>query len=413
MERSGAAATIDKVNLRKIYDSRGNPTVEADIVTKDGICGRASSPSGASTGSHEVRSFPSGGVDQAIKNCQLKAISQIQGFSLGRQELFDKLLKDVDGTDDFSFLGGNTTTALSVAYASATAKVEGVPLWKAIAGVRHKVATYPATVGNVMNGGVHAIGGPDIQEFIAFVKAPDVRLQVETAVAVHRAVGRRLKALFPTAALGRGDEGGWVAPLTNEQALKVLSESCTEVRDAMPRKGVTVGPGLDMAASEFFKDGAYHYKDKTLKPSEQVDYVAHLVDEYDLIYLEDPFDEEDFRGFAELTSSMKGRKDLIIVGDDIYTTSPVRVKRGIEIGASNSVLIKVNQIGTISETLETVQLAKKAGWSTITSHRSGETPDSWLSHVSVAIGSAGLKCGVLGGERVAKLNELVRIAEGA
>jgi enolase len=401
------------VAVRKVYDSRGNPTVEVDIATKEGLVGRASSPSGASTGTHEVRSFPPGGVDEAIKNCHDSCIPRIKGFAFGRQEFFDKLLKEIDGTADFSFLGGNTTTALSVAYASTTARVLGVPLWKAIAGGRHSVESYPATVGNVLNGGVHAIGGPDIQEFIAFVKAPDVRLQVETAFAVHRAVGRRLRKLFPSAALGRGDEGGWVAPLTNEQALAVLSESCTEVRDTMSKAGITIRPGLDMAASEFFKDGKYHYKDRTLNPSEQVDYVAKLVDKYDLIYLEDPFDEEDFRGFTDLTLRMKGRKDLLIVGDDIYTTSPARVKKGIEVAASNSVLLKVNQIGTISETMETALLARKAGWSTVVSHRSGETPDSWLAHVAVAVGSAGLKCGVLGGERVAKLNELVRIAEGA
>jgi enolase len=413
MERHSVTAIIDKVALRKVYDSRGNPTVEADIFTKDGLAGRASCPSGASTGTHEVRSFPSGGVDEAIKNSAEKGVPRFQGFALGRQEEFDKLLKEVDGTEDFSFLGGNTATALSVAYASATAKVLRVPLWKAIGGGKYHSGTYPATVGNVLNGGVHAIGGPDIQEFIAFVKAPEVRLQVETAFAVHRAVGRRLKALFPSAALGRGDEGGWVAPLNNEQALNVLSESCKEVRDAMPHKGITIQPGLDLAASELFKDAKYHYKDKTLTPSEQVDYVARLIETYDLIYVEDPFDEEDYQSFSELTSSMKGRKDLLIVGDDIYTTSPSRVKKGIDMKASNSVLLKVNQVGTLSETLETVRLARKAGWSTVVSHRSGETPDSWLAHVAVAVGSRGLKCGVLGGERVAKLNELVRIAEGA
>jgi len=406
-----SSRSIERIELRKIYDSRGNPTVEAEITLEGGYGGRASSPSGASTGATEVRSFPSGGVDEAIRRTAERLAPRLRGFETGRQGEFDHRLKEADGTDDFSFLGGNVATALSLAYAAATAKARGVPLWAAIAGDAWKSPRVPGLVGNVMNGGVHAVGGPAIQEFIAFVEAPTAREEVEAAIAVHREVGRKLRKLFPTAALGRGDEGGWVAPLEDEKALEVLAEACQDVAAPLKGSGVTIRPGLDLAASELFKEGKYHYKGRALSVGEQVDFVSHLIERFGLAYVEDPFDEADFASFAALTQRFP--KGPLIVGDDLYTTNPARVRRGIEERASNAVLLKVNQVGTLTDTLTTAELAGKAGWSTVVSHRSGETPDAWLSHVAYAIAARGLKCGVLGGERIAKLNELVRIAGDA
>ncbi len=404
------ASGIRDIHLRKIYDSRGNPTVEAEIRIENGTMGRAASPSGASTGRHEVRAFPEGGVDAAIAHFLERGRPRLLGSPVDDQAAFDGHLKELDGTPDLSYFGGNTCTALSVALSRALAASRGVPLWKAIPQSAGHPSRPPALVGNVMNGGVHAVGGPDIQEYIAYVEAPTARAEVEAVVAVHRAVGRRLRTRFPKAALGRGDEGGWVAPLGNVEALEILGESCAEVRDERRSQGVSVRPGLDLAASEFYQDGRYRYKDQTLDPQGQLGFVLHLVDRYGLAYVEDPFDQDDMDHFAALTAQLSPG-DALVVGDDLYTTNPRRVEEGIPRRATNAVLIKVNQVGTLTDTLETVSRTRAAGWKTVTSHRSGEVPDAWLPHLAIAFGSRGLKCGVLGGERIAKLNELVRVAE--
>lgn len=405
VEESKVAA----VRLRRVFDSRGNSTVEAEVEAGPGFVGRAASPSGASTGTHEVRAFPEGGVPVALERAAHKLVPKLLGLPLSDQPGFDALLREADGTPDLSHFGGNTTTALSMAFAQARALVEGVPLWKAIPGAP-EAPKFPALVGNVINGGVHAIGGPEFQEFIAFVDAPNPGLVVEAAVAVHRFVGSKLKEKFPKAALGRGDEGGWVAPLSSVEALDLLATACHDVGDARRSQGVTVRPGLDLAASEFYHKGHYVYRDQTLDPDGQVAFVAKLTEKYDLAYLEDPLEQEDFPGFARLISRVGRGGKTQVVGDDLFTTHASRVERGIRDGSANSVLLKVNQVGTLTDTLKAVQLAQRAGWTTISSHRSGEVPDAWLSHLALAAGSRGIKCGVLGGERMAKLNELVRLA---
>ncbi|MGC2288722.1 MAG: enolase C-terminal domain-like protein, partial [Thermoplasmata archaeon] len=305
----------------------------------------------------------------------------------------------------FSRIGGNTATAISVASALALAGERRSPLWQLLLRPGLDGKSYPAIVGNCLNGGRHAIGGPEIQEYHAIAEAPKPSDAIRAALEVHHAVGARLKAQFPHAALGRGDEGGWVAPLGNVEALELLTEACTEVRD---RLRTAVYPGLDLAASEFYRDGRYVYRERSLDPDGQVAFVASLADQYGLRYVEDPIQEADFDGFTAVTKAV-GRRALV-VGDDIYTTAEPRVAEGIRRHASNAVLIKVNQVGTLTDTLATVDLARRSGWKTVTSHRSGETPDGWLAHLAVAFGSAGLKCGLLGGERVAKLNELLRLA---
>jgi enolase len=263
---------------------------------------------------------------------------------------------------------------------------------------------FPAIVGNCMNGGAHAIGGPDIQEFIAFAESPDPRASVAAAIRVHGLIGEVLHQKLPTVALGRGDEGGWVAPLGNEDALEVLTAACARVREELH---VEVHPGLDLAASEFYRDGLYHYKDRKLDTEDQVAFVSELVDRYGLRYLEDPLDQEAFDGFASVTRAVGGKS--LVVGDDIYTTDVRRLADGLARHCSNAVLIKVNQVGTLSDALATVDLARAHDWATVTSHRSGEVPEGWLAHVALGTGARALKCGVVGGERVAKLNELLRL----
>jgi enolase len=279
------------------------------------------------------------------------------------------------------------------------------PLWKVIARPGVDGRSFPAIVGNCMNGGVHAIGGPEIQEFIAFAESPDPRKSVAAALRVHGLIGEALHRRLPTIALGRGDEGGWVAPLDNTAALEVLAAACARARDEMH---VEVHPGLDLAASEFFRDGRYRYRDRTLDTDGQVAYIGELVDRFGLRYVEDPLDQDAFDGFAAVTRAIGGRS--LVVGDDLYTTHADRLARGIAVRSSNAVLIKVNQVGTLTDTLATVDLARSNGLATVTSHRSGEVPEGWLAHVAVGTGARALKCGVLGGERVAKLNELLRLA---
>ncbi|MGI0132798.1 MAG: phosphopyruvate hydratase [Thermoplasmata archaeon] len=395
---------VTDLRLRRIYDSRGLETVEATIVGEDGAVGVAGAPSGASTGIHEVRAFPPGGVTEALATFARLLRPRLTGADLDDQATFDGLLHAVDGTANFAHVGGNTATALSVAFALAGARSHGETLARRLARPGVRLTEFPAIVGNCMNGGRHAIGGPEIQEFIAFSPAANPSDSVATALQVHHRIGEALRAKFPTLALGRGDEGGWVAPLSSLEALEILSAACTHVTDAT---GIPVHPGLDLAASEFYHDGQYRYRDRTLDDEGQLEFVTTLVERFGLRYVEDPFQQEDFESFARLTSSIGSR--ALVVGDDLYTTALGRVKRGADCKATNAVLIKVNQVGTLTDTLATVDFARDHAMESVTSHRSGEVPEGWLAHLALANGSAGLKCGLLGGERVAKLNELLSL----
>jgi len=395
---------ITAVDLFGVYDSRARPTVEATVVLASGATGRASAPSGASTGAHEVLAFPKGGVPEALEKFPSKVAPRLIGLDASDQSAVDAALHDADGTLDFSSIGGNTATAVSVASALACATETGTPLWKILARPGVDGKSFPAIVGNCLNGGRHAIGGPDIQEFLAFADCPRPQDSIRAAARVHGLVGEALHRRFPKAALGRGDEGGWVAAISNVDALGILSDACAQARDELH---LEVHPGLDLAASEFFDDGQYRYREQTLDTEGQLGFVSKLVDRFDLRYVEDPFEEESFDAFAALTKAV-GRRALV-VGDDLYVTNERRLARGVERHSTNSVLIKVNQVGTITDTVRTVDLAISRGLSTITSHRSGEVPEGWLAHVALGTGARGLKCGILGGERVAKLNELLRL----
>lgn len=395
---------LTQASARMVYDSRGRETIEVTLVGSEGGQGVVGAPSGASTGSHEVLAFPGGGVVAALQTFRERVAPALIGLDASDQTAVDAALHACDGTPNFSRIGGNTATAASIAAARVRAAERHQELWQVFQRPGVDGSSFPAVVGNCLNGGVHAIGGPEMQEFIAFAEGARPGESVRAALAVHAAVGKALRAKFPGAALGRGDEGGWVAPVSSGEALEILASACQQVRDST---GLTVSPGIDLAASEFFEDGRYRYRDRSLDAAGQLDYLIGLVERFGIRYLEDPFDQEAFDSFAALTKAVGGK--CLVVGDDLYTTARSRLQRGWEAKATNAVLIKVNQVGTLSDTFATVDLARAKGLATVSSHRSGDLPDGWLAHLAVGTAAAGLKCGLLGGERVAKLNELLRL----
>jgi enolase 1/2/3 len=395
---------IVSADLFGVYDSRARLTVEATIALGSGAQGRAGAPSGASTGAHEAAAFPKGGVAEALATFESRVAPRLRGLDADDQREVDDTLHEIDGTPDFSGIGGNTATAVSVAVAIARAEETGRPLWQVLARPNVDGRTFPAIAGNCINGGRHAIGGPDIQEFIAFASCPRPEDSIRAVVRVHGLIGEELHRRYPKAALGRGDEGGWVAAVSNVEALEILSDACAKARDELR---LDVHPGLDLAASEFFEDGKYRYHEQTLDTEGQIGFVTKLVERYGIKYVEDPFEEESFEAFAALTKAVGYR--TLVVGDDLYVTSEARLRTGIAQKATNAILVKVNQVGTLTDTFRTVDLARGQGIATVTSHRSGEVPEGWLAHVAVGTGARGLKCGVLGGERMAKLNELLRL----
>ena len=392
---------IKDVAIRRIIDSRGNPTVEADIKTSKGF-GRAAAPAGASTGTHEVVAWPDGKVSKGMEFAEEKVIPKLLGLSTDNQKKFDGLLKEIDGTENFSVMGGNISVAFSLACAKAAADSKGISLFEHIN--KKKSYSIPAPMSNVLGGGAHAVGGTDIQEYLVTSFDEDITTAIEANALVHKTVKSLLRDKLPNIALGKGDEGAWVAPLGNVEALEIVVKAADMVEQ---KTGVEIRPGLDMAASEFYHDGKYRYKEQTLTPEKQVDFVLGLIEEFNLHSVEDPLDQEDFESWASLTE----QTDALIIGDDLYVTNPKRLQKGIDMKSTNSILIKPNQIGTLTDTENAVKLAKKADMATVISHRSGETTDTTISHLGVAFGSHAIKTGIIGGERIAKLNELVRISE--
>ena len=402
-------SVIEDVRVRKILDSRGNPTVEVDIITWNGF-GRAAAPSGASTGSKEVVSFPEGGVSQVITEVEDLISSELIGMAAEDIEDIDEILKEIDGTDNLSAIGGNTTVAVSMAAAKAAAMSYNLPLYNFLGGNFIKEIPYP--LGNMMNGGAHAgPNAPDIQEFLVVpVGANDITEAVFANVEVHKRLKELISKKDPSFTGGKGDEGGWIPNITNDQALEIQAQACEEVGDEL---GFIIKPGLDMASSEFWseEEGKYVYGQDGLKrdSGDQVDYVKELIDTYHMFYVEDPFDEKDFDGFAELTAKVGSK--CRICGDDLFVTNADLLACGIERKAANAIIIKPNQIGTLTDTYETVRLAKENGVMPVVSHRSGETCDDTIAHLAIAFGAPMIKTGAIGGERIAKLNELIRIEE--
>ncbi len=394
---------IENAAARKILDSRGNPTVEVEILTESGY-GIAAAPSGASTGEHEVQSFPKKGVDASLKVFESEILPKLIGMDAAEQRVLDAMLHKIDGTSNFSKMGGNLAVAISLSAAKAAAASYGMPLHRYVGGALS--GALPKPMGNVIGGGRHAIGGTDIQEFMVMSQAAKVSDCVFGNARTHRIVGELLKKKLPGHAIGKGDEGAWVAALSNEDALTVLVDACDRATSEL---GFKVLPTLDMAASEYFIKGKYVYKEKSFTPEKHVDFVAGLVKNYGLHSVEDPMDQNDFKGYASLTEAVGSK--CMIVGDDLFVTDRERLAKGIKMKAANAILIKPNQIGTLTDTLETVELAKRNGYKTVISHRSGETTDDTIAHLGVAFGSYSIKTGTVGGERIAKLNELIRIEE--
>ena len=400
---------IEDVQVRKILDSRGNPTIEVDVRTWNGS-GRAAAPSGASTGSREVVSFPDGGVDRVVSEMEDFIASELIGMDAEDIETIDEVLKEIDGTDNFSAIGGNTTVAISMAVAKAAASSYNMPLYKFIGG--NWVNELPFPLGNMMNGGAHAgINAPDIQEFLV---VPVGATSVSDAIFANASVHKRLKELIQTKDSnftgGKGDEGGWVPNITNDNALEIQAQACEEVGDEL---GIEIRPSLDMAASELWDANKqkYVYAQDGIErdTGDQIDFVKDIIETYKMFYVEDPFDESDFEGFAQLTA--KVGNECLICGDDLFVTNKELLAKGIELNAANAIIIKPNQIGSLSETYATVKLAKENNIVPVVSHRSGETTDETIAHLAVGFAAPMIKTGAIGGERIAKLNELIRIEE--
>ena len=395
---------ITEVRLRRILDSRGNPTVEAEIRTESGGFGRGAAPSGASTGEYEAIERP---AEEAIAKAREVAVPRLEGqVYAGDQRGVDGALRGADGTDDFSEIGANSAVAISMAAAKAAADVLGAPLYQHLGGA-FRGRDFPTPLGNVIGGGEHAADATHIQEFLAApVGAPSVSDAVFANADVHAEVGEILADRGIPAA--KGDEGAWAPSIDDGEAFEIMDEATSSVADDL---GFEIGFGLDVAGAELYEDGAYHYGDDTRSPDEQIDYIAGLIDEYDLVYVEDPLDEDDYDGFAELTERADDR--TLVCGDDLFVTNTERLERGIESGAANSILIKPNQIGTLTDAFDAIELALRNGYDPVVSHRSGETEDTTIAHLAVAVDAPFIKTGTVGGERTAKLNELIRIEANA
>ncbi len=390
---------IEEISLRTILDSRGNPTVEADIYTSCGF-GRAAAPSGASTGTYEAKVRPPA---EAVENARQHLIPSLIGENSRDQITFDALLRELDGTADFSSIGANVAVALSLACAKAAASSLNLELFRYLGGAFSSKTPLP--LGNVIGGGAHATDATDIQEFLVVpTGAADAEEAVFANAAVHGTVKGLLKKMGK--GCGKGDEGAWAPRIEDEQAFEIVTEAIGIVSDEMT---VDISMGIDVAASELFDGEVYRYRGVSRTPEEQVAYMADLVDRYNLVYIEDPLTEEDFDGFADLTGLVSDR--CLICGDDLFVTNVDRIMRGIEKQAANCVLIKPNQIGTLTDTFEAIRLAQSNGMETVMSHRSGETTDTTIAHLATAFDCIFLKTGAVGGERIAKLNELIRIEE--
>jgi enolase len=406
-------AIIDIVG-REILDSRGNPTVEVDVVLEDGSFGRAAVPSGASTGAHEAVELRDGGsrylgkgVEKAVEAVNGKIFDAIAGIDAESQLLIDQTLIDLDGSPNKGNLGANAILGVSLAVAKAAAQATGLPLYRYVGGVNAHVLPVPMM--NIINGGAHADNPIDFQEFMILpVGASSIREAVRYGSEVFHTLKKRLKDAGHNTNVG--DEGGFAPNLKSAQAaLDFVLES---IEQAGFKPGEDIAIGLDCAATEFFKDGNYVYEGerKTRDPKAQAKYLAKLAADYPIVSIEDGMAEDDWEGWKYLTDLIGDKCQL--VGDDLFVTNSTRLRDGIKMGVANSILVKVNQIGSLSETLDAVETAHKAGYTAVMSHRSGETEDSTIADLAVATNCGQIKTGSLArSDRTAKYNQLIRIEE--
>lgn len=406
-------ALIDAIHAREILDSRGNPTVEVEVLLSDGQIGRAAVPSGASTGEHEAVELRDGdkgrylgkGVQKAVDAVIDEISPALIGFDATDQRSIDQAMIDLDGTPNKGKLGANAILGVSLAVANAAAASADLPLYKYLGGPNAHVLPVPLM--NILNGGSHADSDVDIQEFmIAPIGAETFSEGLRWGVEVYH----NLKAVLQEKGLstGLGDEGGFAPNLpSNRAALDLIQEA---IKNAGYTPGTDIALALDVASSEFYKEGAYQFEGKALSATEMSAYYAELVADYPLVSIEDPLDENDWEGWKTLTDTIGEKVQL--VGDDLFVTNPVRLQQGIETATANSLLVKVNQIGSLTETLDAVSLAQRSGYTTITSHRSGETEDTTIADIAVATNAGQIKTGAPArSERVAKYNQLLRIEE--
>jgi enolase len=386
----------------KIFDSRGNPAIEATIFLNY-ASGTSSAPAGASTGKTEVIAYPDNNIQNSIDFFENHVRNALIGFNALNQAGFDTLLHDLDGTDNFSTMGGNLATVLSMANAKAVSNYLEIPLYRYVGGLHPEI---PRPMGNIIGGGKHSKNGTTIQEFLVSSQGKTFYDSVYYNILVHRRVGEKLSEKLNGQSVGLGDEKAWTADVSDEEAIDILKSAVSEISS---ENKVKIYMGIDFAADSFYKDGKYYYKNSAKSQDEQIDYAISMNKEYGFYYIEDPLYDSDFKGFAEITEKIG--KNSLIVGDDLYTTNAKRIQKGIEMKSSNAVLIKVNQIGTLSDTVDSVKLATKNSMETVVSHRSGETTDDFIAHLAVAFNSKFIKTGTIGGERLAKLNEVIRLEQ--
>ncbi|MEE8354933.1 MAG: phosphopyruvate hydratase [Candidatus Bathyarchaeia archaeon] len=401
--------SIASIRAREVLDSRGNPTLEVEVTTRGGASGRVIVPSGASTGIYEAVELRDGGPRYHGKGV-LNAISSVEsiakkliGMDVGAQESIDRLMIELDGTPNKARLGGNALIGVSLASAKAAAAAEGVRLYEHVGG--GDAGLLPVPFFNVINGGQHAGNELDFQEFmIAPIGAGSFGEALRIGSEIYHCLKGQLKDRYGDTAINVGDEGGFSPPLSRpEEALDAVSGAIEEMG-----YGGTVSLAMDVAASSFYEEGGYTVAGETLNTGEMIDLYRELVDAYPLVSIEDPLQEEDFEGFAEVTR----RVPVQIVGDDLFVTSASRLRRGIELGACNALLWKVNQVGTLTEALEAANIASENGYNVMASHRSGDSEDPFVADLAVAIGCGQIKAGAPArGERTAKYNQLLRIED--
>ena len=408
---------IESIHARQILDSRGNPTVEVDVITENGVLGRAAVPSGASTGAHEAVELRDGGdaylgkgVMNAVENVNDILADELIGFSVFEQNLIDKIMIEADGTENKSKLGANAILGVSLAVAKAAAAELGLPLYRYIGGV--SANTLPVPMMNIINGGSHADNSIDFQEFMIMPVGAET---FSEAIRMGAEIFHHLKKVLSARGLATnvGDEGGFAPNLgSDDEALEVISEA---VENAGYKVGDDIVFALDVASSEFYlqDEKVYHFKDSTgkkLTPVGMADYLADLSERYPIISIEDGMFEDDWEGWKALTDKIGDKVQL--VGDDLFVTNVKRLQKGIDNGIANSILIKVNQIGTLTETIEAVSLANRNGYTAVMSHRSGETEDNTIADLAVALNTGQIKTGSASrSDRMAKYNQLIRIEE--
>lgn len=405
-------ALILNIDAREIIDSRGNPTVEVDVLLDDGSFGRAAVPSGASTGVHEAHELRDGGeryqgkgVLNAVKNVIEDIDEELMGVEADDQRLIDQLMRDLDGTENKSKLGANAILGVSMAVARAAAESADLPLFRYVGGPNAHVLPVPMM--NILNGGAHADSGVDVQEFMI---APIGAETFSEALRVGAEVYHTLKKVIKDKGLstGLGDEGGFAPSVdSTKAALDLIVEA---IEKAGFKVGEDVALALDVASSEFFKDGKYHFEGGEHTAEEMAKVYEDLIEEYPIVSIEDPLQEDDWEGYTALTAKIGDK--VQIVGDDFFVTNPQRLAKGIEEKAANALLVKVNQIGTLTETFDAVELAHRNGYRSMMSHRSGETEDTTIADLAVALNCGQIKTGAPArSERVAKYNQLLRIEE--